>query len=299
MPSPRRNDLAMLAVVVIWAANFTALKVTLVEVPLLAIGAIRFVLGALVLGLVVRWREGDLHFPPGSLWRLIWLGVLGNTIYQTLFMVALDRTSVANSAILLATSPLMVAGLGALSGVERLTRWVGVGLALAFFGVVLVVGAGGASFTAATRVGDLAMLGASLCWAVFTLGVRRLPSEISALKVTALTTITGAPGLLLLGLPQMLRLHWSGVSIAAWSGLAYSLFLSLVLAYVLWNASVKIVGPNRTAVYNCLVPFVAMLIAWRILGEPIEAIQVIGAVLIIGGVLLTRNGHPSPSLEVA
>lgn len=289
----------MLAVVVIWAANFTALKVTLVEVPLLAIGAIRFVLGAVALGVVVRWRERDLHVPPGLLWRLIWLGVVGNTIYQTLFMVALDRTSVANGAILLATSPLLVAGLGALSGVERLTRWVGAGLALAFFGVVLVVGAGGASFTAATRVGDLAMLGASLCWAIFTLAVRRLPPEISALKVTALTTITGAPGLLLLGLPDLLHLQWRGVSTGAWAGLAYSLFLSLVLAYVLWNSSVKVVGPNRTAVYNCLVPFVAMLIAWRVLGEPIEMIQVIGAVLIIGGVLLTRNGHPSPSLETA
>ncbi|HET7024823.1 MAG TPA: DMT family transporter [Gemmatimonadales bacterium] len=299
MPSSRRNDVAMLAVVVIWAANFTALKVTLVEVPLFAIGAIRFVLGAGLLGLVVRWREGDLRFPPGLFWRLIWLGVIGNTIYQTLFMVALDHTSVANGAILLATSPLLVAGLGAMTGVERLTRWIGAGLALAFLGVLLVVGAGQASFTAATRVGDVAMLGASLCWAIFTLAVRRLPPEVSALKVTALTTITGVPGLVLIGLPQLLHLQWGRVSVAAWSGLAYSIFLSLVLGYVLWNSSVKVIGPNRTSVYNCLVPLVAMVIAWRILGEPIEPVQVIGAVLIIGGILLTRNGHPSPVPEAA
>ncbi|MGH7591070.1 MAG: DMT family transporter, partial [Gemmatimonadales bacterium] len=299
MPSPRRNDLAMLAVVVIWAANFTALKVTLVEVPLLAIGAIRFVLGAVALGLVVRWREGDLRFPPGLLWRLIWLGVVGNTIYQTLFMVALDHTSVANGAILLATSPLLVAGLGAVTGVERLTRWIGAGLALAFVGVLLVVGAGQASFTAATRIGDVAMLAASLCWAIFTLAVRRLPPEVSALKVTALTTITGVPGLVLIGLPQLLHLQWGTVSVPAWSGLGYSIFLSLVLGYVLWNSSVKAIGPNRTSVYNCLVPLVAMLIAWRVLGEPVEPVQVIGAALIIGGILVTRNGHPSPVPEVA
>ncbi|HEV2291925.1 MAG TPA: DMT family transporter [Gemmatimonadales bacterium] len=299
MPSPRRNDVAMLAVVLIWAANFTALKVTLAEVPVLAIGAIRFVLGAVALALVVRGREGNVRFPPGLFWRLVWLGVVGNTIYQTLFMVALDRTSVANAAILLATSPLLVAGLGALTGVERLTRWVGAGLVLAFVGVLLVVGAHEASFTAATRVGDLAMLGASVCWAVFTLAVRRLPPEVSALKVTALTTITGAPGLLFIGLPDLLHLRWGAVSAAAWGGLAYSLFLSLVLAYVLWNASVKVVGPNRTAIYNCLVPLVAMLIAWRVLGEAIELVQVVGAGLIVGGVLLTRNGHTLPVPEVA
>lgn len=292
MPTSRRNDLAMLLVVVIWAANFSALKVTLAEVPILAIGAIRFVLGAAALMLVVRWREGDARIPPGQFWRLVWLGVVGNTIYQTLFMVSLERTSVANSAILLATSPLIVAALGAVTGVERLTRAVALGLAIAFVGVVLVVGLEGASFTAATRLGDLSMLGAAICWAIFTLGVRRLPPEISALRVTALTTLTGAPGLLLLGLPDLFSMSWPSVSLPAWGGLGYALVFSLVLAYTLWNDSVQQVGPNRTAIYNCLVPLIAMVIAWRFLHEPIGAMQVLGALLIVGGVLLSRAGRP-------
>jgi drug/metabolite transporter (DMT)-like permease len=290
MPNPRRNDLAMLLVVVIWAANFTALKMTLEQVPVLAIGAIRFTLGAAALLGIVYWREGNIRFPSGLTWRLIWLGVLGNTIYQTLFMIALSRTSVANSAILLGTSPLLVAGVAALTGVERLTRIVGFGLLLAFGGVMLVVGAHQASFTAATRAGDLCMLGASACWAIFTIGVRRLPPELSALRVTALTTLTGVPGLVLLGLPDLFTMHWGTVGVAAWGGLAYALFLSLIVAYVLWNASVQIVGPNRTAIYNCLVPAAAMLIAWWVLHEPIEFAQVAGTALIVGGVLLSRAG---------
>jgi drug/metabolite transporter (DMT)-like permease len=296
MPSTRRNDAAMLLVVVIWAANFTALKVTLAQVPILAIGALRFTLGAGALMLLLRWREGSAGFPAGTVGRLVWLGVVGNTVYQTLFMVALSRTSVANSAILLGTSPLMVAALGAMTGVERLTRPVGAALGLAFLGVVLVVGAHQASFTAETRVGDLSMIGASLCWAIFTLGVRRLPPQVSALRVTALTTLTGAPGLLLIGVPDLATMHWGGVTAAAWGGLAYSLFFSLVLAYALWNASVMVVGPNRTAIYNCVVPLAAMVIAWKILGEGIDAIQVAGAVLVIGGVLLSRASPRAPAL---
>ena len=285
----------MLLVVIIWAANFTALKVTLEQVPVLAIGALRFVLGALALMAVLRWREGSQGFPPGTFWRMVWLGVIGNTIYQTLFMVALSRTSVANGAILLGVSPLLVAGFGALTGVERLTRVTVGALLLATAGVVFVVGAHQASFTAETRIGDLSMLGASVCWAIFTLGVRRLPSGISALRITALTTLTGAPGLLLIGLPDLFSMQWHSVTISAWGGLAYSLFLSLVLAYSLWNASVMVVGPNRTAIYNCLVPLAAMVIAFWVLHEGIDVAQVAGALLVVGGVLLSRLAPPAPS----
>lgn len=286
----------MLLVVVIWAANFTALKVTLVEIPILAIGALRFTLGAVALMLLLRWREGSASFPPGTFGRMVWVGIVGNTVYQTLFMVGLSRTSVANSAILLAASPLIVAVLGAITGVERLTRPVVLALAIAFVGVVFVVGTGQAAFTAETRLGDLAMLGASICWAIFTLGVRRLPPEVSALRVTALTTLTGAPGLLLIGVPDLLTMHWTGVSLAAWGGLAYSLFLSLVLAYALWNSSVMVVGPTRTAIYNCVVPLVAMVIAWKVLHEPIALLQVAGAVLVIVGVLMSRAGSSAAAV---
>ena len=285
----------MLLVVIIWAANFTALKVTLEQVPVLAIGALRFVLGALALMAVLQWREGSRGFPPGTFWRMVWLGVIGNTIYQTLFMVALSRTSVANGAILLGVSPLLVAGFGALTGVERLTRITVGALLLATAGVVFVVGAHQASFTAETRIGDLSMLGASVCWAIFTLGVRRLPPGISALRITALTTLTGAPGLLLIGIPDLLSMHWNTVTISAWGGLAYSLFLSLVLAYSLWNASVMVVGPNRTAIYNCLVPLAAMVIAYWVLHEGIDVAQVAGALLVVGGVLLSRLAPPAAS----
>lgn len=295
MPSTRRNDLAMLLVVVIWAANFTALKVTLEQVPVLAIGALRFVLGAAALMVVLQWREGSSDFPPGTFWRMVWLGFVGNTIYQTLFMVGLSRTSVANSAILLGVSPLLVAGFGALAGIERLTRLTVGALLLATAGVVFVVGARQASFTAETRLGDLAMLGASVCWAIFTLGVRRLPEGVSALRITALTTLTGAPGLLLIGLPDLFTMQWRAVSFPAWAGLAYSLFLSLVLAYSLWNSSVMVVGPNRTAIYNCLVPLAAMVVAFWVLHEGIDVAQVAGALLVVGGVLLSRLAPPPSS----
>ena len=53
----------------------------------------------------------------------------------------------------------------------------------------------------------------------------------------------------------------------AWTALAYATLLSLVLAYMLWNRSVKAVGGTRTAIYMCVTPLVAGGAAWIMLGE--------------------------------
>jgi drug/metabolite transporter (DMT)-like permease len=74
----------------------------------------------------------------------------------------------------------------------------------------------------------------------------------------------------------------------AWTALAYATLLSLVLAYILWNRSVKTVGGTRTAIYMCVTPLVAGGAAWIMLGEHGRPSQAVGAVLIIAGVLLTR-----------
>jgi len=83
-------------------------------------------------------------------------------------------------------------------------------------------------------------------------------------------------------------MEWKAIPGTAWSALAYATLLSLVVAYILWNRSVKAVGGTRTAIYMCVTPLVALGAAWLILGEQLRPLQGVGAVMIIGGVLMTR-----------
>jgi len=278
----------MLSVVVIWAFNFIAMRLVLAEVPLLVTGALRFLLAGLLLLFILKIVEGNIAVPRAIWGRLFFLGLLGNSLYQVLFMVALQRTTVGNTAILLATSPLQTALLGAALGVEKPSGRLVTALVLALAGAGLVLSDRGFTLDTATLLGDLAAVGAAFCWAAFTLGVRRLPGELSPLKVTALTTIAGAPALLLVAAPQFLSLEWGVVSWKAWSALGYSVTLSIGVAYLLWNASVAAVGVNRTAIFNCLTPLVAMLMAWPILREVPGPAQWAGGTLIVAGVILGR-----------
>jgi drug/metabolite transporter (DMT)-like permease len=101
----------------------------------------------------------------------------------------------------------------------------------------------------------------------------------------------------LVGLPDVLRLDWGAVSPGAWLAVAYASVLSLVVAYLLWNRSVKAIGGTRTAIYMCLTPLVAVLGAWLLLNERPHPLQGVGALFIITGVLLTRTGGGENSVS--
>jgi drug/metabolite transporter (DMT)-like permease len=286
---PVSSYLKLLAVVIIWGLNFTVSKWSLREFPVLGFTAMRFLLASFLLIAVLHRREGRLRPPRGSMLRLTILGVVGNTIYQLCFIVGLSITTVSNSALVLASMPAMVAGLAFAFRLERVTARAAEGLALASLGVVLVVAARGVSFEAGTILGDVLTFMAVICWAVFTLGVRRLPAGISPLAITTWTMVLGTPVLLAAGLPSLVRMDWGAVSGLAWAGLLYSSAMSLVVAYILWNGSVRSIGSSRTAVFACLTPLVAMGSAALILHERPTAMQLAGAVAILSGVLLSQR----------
>jgi len=280
----------MLMVVLIWGANFSIVKATLAEIPPLGFTALRFAIASTLLLVILLATEGASALRGLGDLRLIGLGIVGNTFYQLLFILGLFVTTAANSALLIASTPVLVVLLGWLFGAERVTRRVALGIATAFAGIILVVSARGLSLSLQTLTGDLLVFASAVCWALYTLGVRAVGAKHSPLGVTALTMLTGTPGLILAGLPQLAETDLGEVSLSGWGGLIYAAVLALVLAYAIWNASVRAVGSSRTAAYACLTPLVAALVAWPLLGERPTPLQAVGAVLIVAGVLASGGG---------
>ncbi len=287
----------MLLVCLIWGMNFSVTKSAFDQLAPLPFTAIRFIISSLLLWLIIRVVEGPARLPPGSLRQLIVLGVVGNTCYQLAFMLGLARTTATNSALILSTVPTVVAMFAGALGLERITLRMWLGIAMGTAGVALVIATGGVGFNRQTFVGDLLTVLAVLFWAGYTVGLRRVPHNVSPLRVTAITTVAGTPGLVLVGLPSLLQLDLAAVDLNAWLAVGYSSVLSLVVAYLLWNRSVKAIGGTRTAIYMCLTPVVAVFGAWLLLGERPQPLQGVGAVLIVAGVLLTRTGGEENSVS--
>lgn len=279
----------MCFVILIWGANFAVVKAAMREIPPLPFTAIRFGLATALLMLLLRWREGDWKFPPGTARRFMWLGIVGNTIYQSLFCLGLYYTTSANASLILTTTPVVVAIAAGLIGMEKVTRNMVIGLALALGGIVIVMMVRGAALSSGTMRGDLMMLGGVFCWAAYVLGMRTVAGGISSLRLTTLTLMTGAPGLFLLGLPGLLRMDARRIGATALFGILYSAVVALVICYLLYNRNVRLIGGVRTSIYGCVIPVVATLIAWPALGERPTWVQALGAALVIGGVLITRR----------
>jgi drug/metabolite transporter (DMT)-like permease len=281
----------MLLVCLIWGLNFSVTKSAFDQIPPLPFTAVRFLVSSLLLWLVLRVVEQPARLPPGGLRLLVVLGLIGNTCYQLAFMLGLARTTATNSALILSTVPTVVAVFAGALGVERVTPRMRLGIALGTLGVILVISTRGVEFDVTTLMGDFLSVLAVLFWASYTIGLRRVPAGVSPLRVTTITTIAGTPGLVLAGLPGVFQVEWERVSLKAWLALGYASVLSLVVAYLLWNRSVKAIGGTRTAIYMCLTPLVAVVGAWLLLGERPHPLQGVGAVFIIAGVLLTRMGR--------
>jgi drug/metabolite transporter (DMT)-like permease len=278
----------MLLVCLIWGVNFSVTKLAIAQMPALPFTAIRFTLASVLLWVILRATEGPAALPSAEIRRLVVLGVVGNTCYQLAFILGLAHTTATNSSLILATVPTVVAVFAGLLGLERITPRMWWGIGFGTLGVVLVIATSGVEFSATTLRGDLITVLAVLCWAGYTVGLRKLPEGFSPLRVTTVTTLAGTPGLLLVGLPGMLRMEWGAVPATAWGAIFYATVFSLVVAYLLWNRSVQAVGGTRTAIYMCVTPLVAVGAAWVMLGEHARPLQGVGAVLIIAGVLLTR-----------
>lgn len=279
-------DALLLLLVVIWGGNFSVIKVSIAEIPPLGFNVLRLVVAtaALLVALGVV-RAGA---PARRDWRpLLTLG-LGLGCYQLSFVTGLARTTATNSAVILGCLPVAVLLLNAVSRQREQVSWLQwAGVALAFIGVYLVVGAGAVA-NVATLGGDLMIVISLWCWAWYTVGSRGVLTRYSPLQVTTYAMIVCTVFLLPTGIPDLVRLDWSRVNGWAWVATVASGVLALSVSHIIWYTGVQRLGSTRTSIYSNLVPAAAMTVAALWLREPIGWMNASGAALVLGGLLLTR-----------
>jgi len=290
-PSPTAwVDLALLAVCIIWGVNFSVIKVALVEIEPLAFNALRFPLAAATLFVLLR-RKGPIPLPHRAhRTRIVLLGLLGNVVYQFLFIFGIDATLAGNASLVLATTPVWTLVLSTVLGQEMHTAAVWVGVLATLGGMVFVV-AGGASalgYSDGLPRGDLLLVAAAVTWSVYTVGAQDLTRRYGALAVTSWTLWIGSVGLVAAGAPSVVKMDLGTISPTAWAGVAYAGVLAIAIAYLLWNYGLEHIGSTRTAAFSNLVPVVALITAALWIEETPSTLQLVGAVVIIGGVWLAR-----------
>jgi drug/metabolite transporter (DMT)-like permease len=298
--SPRNlTRLALLALILFWGANFSLVKLALRDLSPLAFTSLRFLLASGVLWVFLKAGGDRVRIKRLHWLAVIGLGIIGTTIYQTLFIYGIDWTLAGNASLMLATTPVFTTLLSLVFRQERSSLVVAAGVGLSVLGIALVVlgGSTGVGFSAATLTGDLAVLVAAAAWSVYTVGSVPLVHRYGVVPVTAATMWVGTAGLLIVSLPALVGQDWAAVHPISWLAVLYSGVFAIATAYFLWYFCVRQIGSTRTAVYTNFTPVVALLVAWPALGEVPTALQAAGAGGIIVGSILVRVGkieRPQP-----
>lgn len=289
----RRAELLLLLTAAMWGTNFSVVKVGLIDVPPIFFASSRFVVAVLVMLPLVKLMGQVVAFGRRDTMKIVGLGVLGNSLYMALFVFGAAMTSADNAALILATVPVFVALIGAVTGRERIAwqGWVGVIASLA--GIAFVVAGSpreaAAGLHAGGLAGDLLILLATIAWAGYSTMIRPLVERHPPMAVTTLTTAAGAVPLLLLTIPLVSLAELQSVPARGWSALVVSALIGITLPYIFWNYGISLLGSTRTSLYSFLVPLVAVFVAWLWLDERLTPVQWLGAMLALSGVLLARR----------
>lgn len=294
-------DLALIFTAAVWGINVVVVKIALQSFDPIVFNSLRFGLASILSWALLMITEPKSRPRREDLFTLGYLGILGHTLYQVLFIYGISFTTAGNTSLLLATMPVWVAMFSVLMAMDtvRITTWLG--LACSVIGILLVVlGSGKAlGFARETLRGDLMIIAGTLLYAIYTIRSKPLLAHYTPLQVSTYTMTSGTLVLALVAAPTLVKTNLAIVPAAAWGALLFSGVFAIVVGYYIWNSGVKILGPARTAIYSNLSPVVAMLAGWAFLSEILTLRQFAGAAFIVLGLLVARmQGRPRPISQV-
>lgn len=275
---------------VFWAANFIVVKGAISVLPPVGFTFLRYAIASITLLALLRWREGALRLPAGDVRTIFVLGAVGFGCYQILWTVGLQTVPAGDSALLIATTPVLTALLAMGLGADTPNTVKLIGAFISFFGVALVIAAGQGLALGASIGGDLLTLGAAACWAGYTVFGARILRRHSPLVTTTWAVVAGTLFLAPIGLAQLATSDLSRVGPPAFLAILYSGTLAAGIANVVVFHGVKMLGPTRITSLQFLVPAMAVAMAAIFLAEPIRPIQIVGGAIILAGVGLLRRG---------
>ena len=276
--------LAALVSVVLWAAAFVGIRAAGRSFSPGALALGRLAVGSVLLGAVALSRP-FLRLSRREFGLLVLAGVLWFGVYNVVLNEAERRVDAGTAAMLVLVAPIIVVALAAVFLKERTTPNLLLGGALAFAGV-LVIGVATSSGSA-SLVGVILCLVAALSSAVGVVAEKPVLNRISALQVTWVCCAVGAVFCLPYA-PLLVR----QLKVAPAGGVAWLLFLGAFptsIAFTTWAYALARGSAGRLAATAYLVPPIAIVMSWLILGEVPRLVAVLGGALCLVGVSIARK----------
>ncbi len=277
-----------LAFAFMWSSAFTSARMIVADAPPLYALSLRFLISGLI-GIAIARALGQSWYLTRDQWRAtILFGISQNALYLGLNFMAMQTVEASLAAIIASTMPLLVALFGWLILRERLRPMAMLGLVAGLAGVALIMGA--------RITGGVDLFGVVLCViGVISLTVATLSVRVASgaggnlLMIVGLQMLVGA--VMLIG-PAMLlevpEVTWTWRLAGAFT---YTVLIPGLAATWVWFLLVARIGAVKAATFHFLNPFFGVAVAAVLLGEALGIFDVIGVVVIMGGILAVQRSR--------
>lgn len=275
-----------------WAGNAVVGRAIVGDIPPVALAEIRWCLAfALLLPFVWRRLRADLPLIRRHIGILALLSLTSIGLFNVLLYWSLQYTTAINATLMQSSGPLLIGLWSLILFREPLTRGQIGGILLSLAGVAAIVSGGDPARLAhlSLNVGDVAIVVAVAIYALYSTLLRKRP-DISQLSFAAITIGLGALLLAPLAIAERLAgAEMAPLTAGSAAALVYVVLFPSILAVLFFNRGVQLIGANRAGPFFHLIPLFGATLAILFLGERPQLFHAIGAILIVGGVVLASR----------
>ena len=263
-------------------------KLALADIPPGVIPLVRTVGGALVFTLWA-WRRGTLAWPKGDIGFIVLCALLGNVLNQELFIHGLARSTATNAVVIGSTIPVFTVLIAIVLRRERARLHRIGGMAIAFAGVAILVGADDLSTDSDHLLGSLMVLANALAYGSYLVIGKPLAERHDPIAILAYLFIAGTPMVAPIGIAAFANAP--ALDVADLAFLAFLIAVPTVAAYALVQTALKRAESSLVAAYIYLQPVFAALGTWLILDEHIGSRTLGCGLIVLFGVWLAARSR--------
>jgi len=276
----------------IWGGMYVVSKVVLEIIPPFVLVSTRLVLGALTLALILLLR--GLHkISSQQFWQVLGVGFVGYGISLSLQFLGTKLSTAANGSLVTSATPAFVLLFAWLFLKEEITMRRLIALGLATLGVIAVIDPRSAQLKPDLFLGNLALIGAAMTWALYSVLVRKVTRSIDVMLFSFIAFLGGLPVTVPASAWELSKVGMGEITLGVVAGILFLGIISTALAMVLWNTAFAYVDAGLASLTFFAQPVVGTLLGWFFLGESITPLFLLGGTLIgIGLVISSREPAP-------
>ncbi|CAN7714971.1 DMT family transporter [Paenibacillus sp. LjRoot56] len=289
----RSPYLLLILATCIWGGNFVAGKSLVVHIPPITLAMVRWSIAFLCLLPFFGKAAWRLKHEFLANWKMVvFLSLTGVAGFNSLTYVAVQYTGSINASLMNSATPIFVVLITWAVMKERLAWWALPGIGVSILGVCWIISQGDLSALLRLSVnqGDMYMLIAVLCWALYSVGMKkmagRFPASPFLLVQVFVALVVLIPSSSIEWILQSPDVSWSPGLV---SGLLYVGIFASIVAFLSWNKAIELAGPQRCAGFLNFIPLFSAIFATTFTGESLQLYHLLGASSIVLGVYLTNR----------